>query len=179
MKKILAVVAVAMLFGASFGVGAAAAAFNLGNIGQSIEKAATGAATDAATSVVRDPAVPTEKQVAGDADYVKLRSIYYKKSSVNVLSKDPNNTKITVTTYDFIGGRIMIADYLIECELRSEGSNGMFITMLETRTYDEKTSQKTSTLSKGGRESAVGTFETGTLARILYKEATGKEPPKF
>ena len=172
MKKIMGVFIVMLLLGVSFGVNTAAAAFNLGNLGEAASKA-----TEAVQPRNKD--VPTQAQVNSDADYVKVERLYYKKSSLKIVSKDPNNSKIQVAVYEFIGGRVMITNYLFECVQNSAKQRQMFETFLGARTYDEKTGKLTSETGAGERIGSTKSFDIGKLSGILYKQATGKNPPEF
>ena len=176
MKKTMVVFAIVMLFGVFAGINTAAAAFNLGKIGQAVKKTTS---ETAAAVQPRDSGVPTQQQAQSDPDYVKIRTSFYKKSSVEVLSKDKNNSKIKATIVEFLGGRVMITDYLFECTLNTEKKRVMQQTMLGARTYDESTGKQTSTTESGGKGRSLSSMEPGILSGILYKQATGQEPPAF
>jgi hypothetical protein len=169
MKKIMAVFVV-LLLGSAVGISTADAAFSLGNLGEAASKA-----TEAAQPRSKD--VPTQAQANSDADYVKVERLYYKKSSLKVISKDPNKSKIQVTVYEFVGGRVMVTNYLFECVQNSSKNRQMFETFLGAKTYDEKTGKLTSETRAGERTGSTKTFDVGKLSGILYKQATGKNPP--
>ena len=172
MKKNMVALILALFLCASFGISTATAAFNLGNLGEAASKA-----TEAAQPRNKD--VPTQAQVSSDADYVKVERLYYKKSSLKTISKDPNKSKIQVTVYEFVGGRVMISDYLFECVLNSGKQRKMYETFLGASTYDEKTGKLTSKTGAGERVGSTKSFDIGKLSGILYKQATGKNPPEF
>ena len=172
MKKNMADLVLALLLSVSFGISTAAAAFNLGTLGNAASKV-----TQAAQPRNKD--VPTQAQVASDADYVKFERLYYKKSSLKVISKDPNKSKIQVAVYEFIGGRVIITDYLFECERNSAKQHKMYETLLGARTYDENSGSLTSKTGAGSRIGSTKSFDIGKLSGVLYKQATGKNPPQY
>jgi hypothetical protein len=182
MKKSMVVCILALLLGISFGISTASAALDIGRIGQALGNAGSGSSSQSSPAAALQPRskdVPTEAQIRSDADYVNVGRIYYKKSSMKVLSKNPNGSKIQVSVYEVIGGRLMITDYLFECELDSSKKHRMYETFLGARTYDEKTGSLTSKTGAGGKVGSTKSFDTGKLSGILYKQVTGKNPPEF
>ena len=176
---------VAIILSAFLGISAGSAfALDLGGIGKAIEGVSGGTSADGAAGApagVSGGGQPSLSQVKGNSDYAHIDfDHYYKKSSVKVLSKDPNNSKIQVQTYDFVGGRLLVTDYQFECELQ-QGSKScdMYQTFLGSKTYDESTGEQTSQLGAGPREKAVKSTGIGQLAGKLYKQETGKNPPEF
>jgi len=172
MRKYMAALIMALLLSASLGISTATAAFNLGSLGEAASKA-----TEAAQPRSKD--VPTQAQIQSDADYVRVGTLYYKKSSLKILSKNPNSSKIQVAVYEVIGGRLIITDYLFECVQNSAKQHKMYETFLGASTYDEKTGKLTSKTGAGERVGSTKTFDVGKLSGILYKQATGKNPPEF
>ena len=183
MKKIVPVFASALLLSLSVGVNNAAA-FNFGKIGEIVKDAATQQNTDGSQPAVgeqQNSNLPTLQQVKSDPDYVNVRhDIYYKKSSVEVISKDPKKSKIKVTLYDFIpGDRLSITNWLLEgsCPVGARKKNEctMSETMLGSRMYNSNSGKMTSETSAGGLNPSYKYTPTGIVSSILFKQATGKD----
>ena len=181
MKRFFTIFASLLLFNAFVGM-TSAGAVDFGKLGGIVKDSLqTGDASTVVGSVGGKGL--TLQQVQSDPDYVSVdRNYFYKKSTLNVLSKSPMDWKVKVTVLDFIeSDRFMETDYLLECDNRGSPKDksrcDMFETFLEGRSYQN--GKLVSTLTKGPRQPIVKSMSLGEMAGRLYKQATGKEPPKY